>query len=62
LDNGYQNIYLPHVKLYHYESKSRGYETTIEKQERFTKEVKFMIDKWDKYIQHDPCYSIHLRP
>ena len=59
-DLGYNNIYLPHVVLYHYESKSRGYEDTPEKQARFQKEITFMQDKWSKIIDHDPCYSRHL--
>ncbi|WP_319419821.1 glycosyltransferase [Pleurocapsa sp. FMAR1] len=57
---GYNNIYLPHVVLYHYESKSRGYENTPEKQARFAKEVNYMKQKWQKVCLHDPCYSPNL--
>ncbi|MBE9236226.1 glycosyltransferase [Anabaena aphanizomenioides LEGE 00250] len=60
LEKGYINVYLPHVKLYHYESKSRGYEDTPEKQERFSNEVKYMQSKWQKIIDYDPCYSPNL--
>ncbi|MFO5493151.1 MAG: glycosyltransferase family 2 protein, partial [Cuspidothrix sp.] len=60
IDKGYRNIYLPHVKLYHYESKSRGYEDTPEKQARFSNEVKYMRSKWKKFIEHDPCYNPNL--
>jgi glycosyltransferase involved in cell wall biosynthesis len=60
VEKGYRNIYLPHVKLYHYESKSRGYEDTREKQERFIKEMKYMQRKWKKIIERDPCYSPNL--
>ncbi|XGV98058.1 MAG: glycosyltransferase [Leptolyngbya sp. BL-A-14] len=60
LDKGYRNIYLPHVKLYHYESKSRGMEDTPEKQARFEQEVAYMQQKWHSLIEHDPCYSPHL--
>lgn len=60
LDKGYHNIYLPHVKLYHYESKSRGMENTPEKQARFEQEVAYMQVKWRSLIEHDPCYSPHL--
>ncbi|NER94633.1 MAG: glycosyltransferase [Symploca sp. SIO1B1] len=60
VEKGYRNIYLPHVVLYHYESKSRGYEDTVEKQIRFGKEIKYMQDKWQKIIQYDPCYSLNL--
>ncbi len=57
---GYNNIYLPHVVLYHYESKSRGYENTPEKQARFAHEVNYMKQKWQKVCLHDPCYSPNL--
>ena len=57
---GYNNIYLPHVVLYHYESKSRGYENTPEKQARFAKEVNYMKQKWQPVCLHDPCYSPNL--
>lgn len=57
---GYRNIYLPHVKLYHYESKSRGYEDTPAKLARFLKETEYMQNKWEKFIEYDPCYSINL--
>ncbi|MBW4576927.1 MAG: glycosyltransferase family 2 protein [Aphanothece sp. CMT-3BRIN-NPC111] len=60
VEKGYRNIYLPHVVLYHYESKSRGREDTPEKQVRAMKEVKYMQSKWKKFIKHDPCYSINL--
>jgi glycosyltransferase involved in cell wall biosynthesis/2-polyprenyl-3-methyl-5-hydroxy-6-metoxy-1,4-benzoquinol methylase len=60
LEKGYRNIYLPHVKLYHYESKSRGYEDTPEKQARFKTEIDYIRLKWHSLINHDPCYSPHL--
>jgi hypothetical protein len=60
IDKGYRNIYLPHVKLYHYESKSRGFDDTIEKQKRFNQEIEFMMVRWGGYIANDPCYSPHL--
>jgi hypothetical protein len=46
--------------LYHYESKSRGYEDTPEKQARFRQEIEYMYMKWQKYIDYDPCYNINL--
>jgi O-antigen biosynthesis protein len=57
VDKDYYNIYLPHVKLYHHESKSRGYEDTPEKLSRFRAEVFYMQRKWKPLIEHDPCYS-----
>lgn len=60
LEKGYRNVYLPHVVLYHYESKSRGYEDTPQKQARFQQEVLYMQGKWRNIIANDPCYSPHL--
>jgi O-antigen biosynthesis protein len=57
---GYRNVYLPHVMLYHDESKSRGYENTPEKQERFQQEIFYIRQKWKTIIDQDPCYSPHL--
>lgn len=57
---GYRNIYLPHVVLYHYESKSRGFEDTPEKIARFAKEIEYMREKWKDIIDRDPCYSPNL--
>ncbi|MGK7955045.1 MAG: glycosyltransferase [Crocosphaera sp.] len=57
---GYNNIYLPHVILYHYESKSRGAEDTPEKQQRFKQETDDMNQRWGKLIANDPCYSPNL--
>lgn len=60
LDQGYRNLYLPHVTLYHHESKSRGYEDTPEKKERLKRESNIIEGRWQKYIDNDPCYSPHL--
>ncbi|WNN91270.1 glycosyltransferase [Gloeocapsopsis dulcis] len=57
---GYRNIYLPHVVLYHYESKSRGYENTPEKITRLHKEADYLLSKWQKIVENDPCYSPNL--
>ncbi|MEY2858179.1 MAG: hypothetical protein RLZZ74_2491, partial [Cyanobacteriota bacterium] len=57
---GYRNIYLPHVVLYHYESKSRGYENSPAKQARFAQEVAYMKQKWSEICDRDPCYNPNL--
>ena len=57
---GYHNVYLPHVKLYHHESKSRGYETTPERQARFEREIHTIKDRWRPDVNPDPCYSPEL--
>ena len=60
VQKGYRNIYLPQVMLYHYESKSRGYEDTPEKLIRFHQEVEYMENKWKEFIKYDPCYNPNL--
>jgi hypothetical protein len=57
---GYRNVYLPHVVLYHHESKSRGYEDTPEKQARWQQEAQLLYSRWQNFIDNDPCYSPHL--
>ena len=57
LQHGYQNIFLPNVELFHYESKSRGMDISKEKVKRYLSEVQFMKDRWADFIQHDPFYN-----
>ncbi len=57
---GYYNIYLPHVELSHYESKSRGHENTPEKMERFLREQQFMRERWRTGEAPDPHYNRNL--
>lgn len=58
---GYQVIYTPYAVLYHYESKSRGYEDTPEKQARFGKEVRYMQERHaDALRAGDPFYNPNL--
>jgi GT2 family glycosyltransferase len=59
-DAGYRNIYLPHVVLYHHESKSRGHEDTPEKQARFLREQQVMHERWKTDKVPDPYYNINL--
>lgn len=57
---GYRNVWTPFAELYHHESASRGYEDTPEKQQRFSKEVAYMHQRWGKLLQTDPAYSPNL--
>lgn len=54
---GYVNVVLPFVELYHFESKSRGYDTTLVKYKRFLKETKYMYKNWRFEIENDPFYN-----
>jgi GT2 family glycosyltransferase len=61
LDKGYDNVYIPHVSLYHYESISRGHPFSTRKSyNQSMKEQNYFYSKWSKYTKHDPCYNKHL--
>jgi GT2 family glycosyltransferase len=57
---GYRNLWTPYAELYHYESKSRGYDDTPEKAKRFASEIKHMKSKWGQLLKVDPYYSTNL--
>lgn len=60
-DAGYQNLYVPHCELYHYESISRGHpHSTSESYKKHIKEVNLFRKKWKKYVENDPCYNPNL--
>ena len=61
LEKNYRVVYNPYVELIHYESKTRGYEDTEEKKERFEKEKSNFQNKW-KYIleKPDPYYNTNF--
>ncbi len=60
-DKGYLVVYNPYALLHHYESKSRGYEDSSEKIERFGGEALYMDKKWNNIIRNgDPYYNVNL--
>jgi len=60
-ESGLNNVYLPHVPIYHYESLSRGHpHLTKASYERHLREIKIFQDRWQKYIDDDPCYNPNL--
>jgi GT2 family glycosyltransferase len=47
---------------YHYESKTRGYEDTQEKMERFKSEIALFKERWGEFIEEgDPYYNKNFR-
>lgn len=61
LEKGYNNIYLPHVSLYHYESISRGHPFSTRKSyNQSMKEQNYFYGKWSKYSIRDPYYNRNL--
>ena len=58
---GYLIVYDPYAEFYHYESKSRGYEDTPAKVERFNGEVEILLSRWRTLIEAgDPYYNPNL--
>ena len=57
---GFEVVYTPYAELYHYESKSRGYEDTPEKIERFKQETMRLQEKWSTHFVNDPYYNPNL--
>lgn len=64
---GYLNVLQPFSIWHHYESKSRGYEDTPEKSERFAKEVARFRERWGKTVDagdpyYNPNFSVEKEP
>lgn len=57
MEAGYRNVFLPNVKLYHYESKSRGMDKSAEQLKRYYSECDTMKERWNAYIEKDPFYN-----
>lgn len=58
--HGYTNIWTPFAELYHHESASRGIEDTLEKHQRFEREIHFMMKRWSPQLREDPYYNPNL--
>jgi GT2 family glycosyltransferase len=60
-EKGYLVVLTPYAELYHYESKSRGFDDTPEKQERFKKEIGLFKMKFGYILENgDPYYNPNL--
>ena len=58
---GYLIVWTPFAEAYHYESKSRGLETTPEKVARFNSEINNFLSKWrETRDAGDPYYNPNL--
>ena len=58
MKKGYKNIFTPYCEAYHYESLSRGYEDTPQKQERLLNEKNILMSKHkDILTAKDPFFS-----
>lgn len=52
-EKGYLIVYTPYASLYHYESKSRGYDLNPD-------EIMYMKNKWGDVLFRDPYYNPNL--
>ncbi|MDD1745287.1 MAG: glycosyltransferase [Candidatus Methanoperedens sp.] len=57
---GYLIVWTPFAELYHHEFTSRGQEDTDERRARFSREIKYMKDKWGMVLDNDPYYNPNL--
>ncbi|MGA0532010.1 glycosyltransferase family 2 protein [Hansschlegelia sp. KR7-227] len=57
---GYSNLYTPHATLFHFESKSRGFDTTTEKKERHKREREAFLERWGHVVNQDPFYNVNF--
>lgn len=58
----YLVVFNSFAKFYHFESKSRGYENSLEKVNRFNREVEIWQDRWrDILANGDPYYNVNFK-
>jgi len=60
LEMGKVNLVVPYAKLYHYESKTRGFDDSPKKQARVLSEKTFFVNRWHDYLEKDPYYNVNL--
>ncbi len=61
LDVGLYNLYVPFVKMIHYECLTRG-NPMLSKRSIVRQQIEkdYFIDKWNKYVKNDPFYNVNL--
>lgn len=60
-ENGYLNVFTPFAELYHFESKSRGFDDSLDKKNRYEKESVVFKARWDSVINAgDPYFNPNL--
>lgn len=53
-------VFTPFAQLYHFESRSRGYEVSEAQKERLKQEEQTMRKKWGSILDEDPFYNPNL--
>lgn len=60
-EKGYLILFTSYAELYHHESKTRGYDNSLEKQKSFRIEIKNFQEKWEHILKlGDPYYNLNL--
>ncbi len=60
-EKGYLVVYNPYAELYHYESKTRGKEDTLDKMNRLKEESLIFKRRWGKILKKgDPYFNINF--
>lgn len=60
-EKGYLIVLDPNIQLFHYESKTRGEENSLEKYQRFQKETALVKERWKEVFEKgDPYYNPNL--
>ncbi len=57
---GYYHVVLPHVKLLHHESQTRGYRFTASKKEQLQREKEYLYNLYPELYNPDPFYDFNL--
>lgn len=60
-EHGYYVVWTPHSVLYHYESRSRGYDdVNPERKRRLANEAAALRRRWGRKLEYDPHYNPHF--
>ncbi len=57
---GKDNIFAHRVELFHYESRTRGYDLSLDKRQRLEEEAAHLFSLYPDIIDHDPYYNPNL--
>lgn len=57
---GYRNVYTPYAEMIHYESATRGADSTPAQRQREKTEIEWLQKRHGAILRHDPAYSFNL--
>ncbi len=59
---GFYHTLLPQIRLYHYESATRGYDIFSQKRSRLDQEYRYLQARWPEIMEPDPFYHAMFSP